>query len=516
MDSNPSGVVTVAYDASIVFWPAAALRSAAEGGGISISEPSTLQEQWPLRVFDPQDVPAVSSQPFVPRPATTPAGALRFSDDASRWQIEYSDLTLTRVIGEGAFGKVYLGRWHETDVAIKMLSSLSAFGLPSAGEVGTNAAGEAIKTLEREVALMVNMRHPNVILFMGICPEPFCIVTEYCSRGSLYDLLRSARNDSVLAQQLNWPRRLVLAMDSAKGMLYLHSHKPHVIHRDLKSPNLLVDGQWRAKVTDFNLSRLSETPSVASSVAANNPRWQAPEVIHSRDFSASGDVYAFGLILWELATWELPFEQFTQFQIILNVGEKGCRPEIPDPSSPLLRGGDFPGYADYVALMEACWAQNPKDRPGFDQIIAMLRKIVVGLGSDGGQTAPVLSEEKLPLNKVEQRRPAFVPMSNDQYNAAIHSPFEGAAEPLKSPFEGAAEPLKSPFDEAPTAAAAVVNVPANPFGEVGISPFDAPAAAALPSIKVPPSQTVVPLRVIDSATDSFEGHVVGGSSSRSK
>jgi len=505
MESAPSGVVTVAYDASIFFWPAAALRSAAERGGITISEPSSIREQWPFCVFDPQDVPSVSSQPFVPRP-TTPAGALKFSDDASRWQIEYSDLTLTRVIGEGAFGKVYLGRWHETDVAIKMLSSLTALGLPSAGEVGPNAAGEAIKTLEREVALMVNMRHPNVILFMGICPEPFCIVTEYCSRGSLYDLLKSARNDPVLAQQLSWPRRLGLAMDSAKGMLYLHSHKPHVIHRDLKTPNLLVDGQWRAKVTDFNLSRLSETPSVASSVAANNPRWQAPEVIHSRNFSASGDVYAFGLILWELATWELPFEQFTQFQIILNVGEKGGRPEIPDPSSPSLRGGDFPGYADYVALMEACWAQKPEDRPGFDQIIAMLRKIVVGLGSNVDKAAPIFSEEKLPQTKAEQRRPAIVPMSNDEYDAAIHSPFEGAA-----------VPLKSPFDEAPTIApAAVVNVPASPFGGIAISPFDAPAAAALPPVKIPPSQTVIPLRVLDSATDSFEGHVAGSSSSRSK
>jgi serine/threonine protein kinase len=497
MECSPAGIVTVAYDASVVFWPAVALRLVAEKGGIVISEPSNIEEQWPLRAFEPQDVPAVSSQSFVTRP-TSPAGALKFSDDASRWQIEYSDLTFTRVIGEGAFGQVFLGRWHETDVAIKMLSSLSALGLPSAGEASTNAAGEAIKTLEREVALMVNMRHPNVILFMGICPDPFCIVTEYCSRGSMYDLLRAARNDPALALQLNWPRRLGLAMDSAKGMLYLHSHKPHVIHRDLKSPNLLVDGQWRAKVTDFNLSRLSEAPSIASSVAANNPRWQAPEVIHSRDFSASGDVYAFGLILWELATWELPFEQLTQFQIMLTVGEKGGRPEIPQPNSPSLRGGDFPGYADYVSLMQACWAQNPKDRPGFDQIIAMLRKIVVGLGSDGGQVAPTLSKEKPSPEEVQEL--PNVPVSNDQIAATMPSPFEGAV------------PLRSPFDDAP--AAANMNVPPSLFGGgIAMSPFDMPAAAVMTPIKVTPSQTGAPLRVIDSATDSFEGHVAGSGSS---
>jgi serine/threonine protein kinase len=500
MESGPAGVVTVAYDASIAFWPAAALRSAAEEGGITISEPSNIQEQWPLRAFDPQDVPAVSAQSFVTRP-TSSAGALKFSDDASRWQIDYSDLTLARVVGEGAFGKVYLGRWHETDVAIKLLSSLSALGLPSAGEVSTNEVREAIKTLEREVALMVNMRHPNVILFMGLCPEPPCVVTEYCSRGSLYDLLRSARDDPVLAQQLNWPRRLGLAMDSAKGMLYLHSHKPPIIHRDLKSPNLLVDGQWRAKVTDFNLSRLSEAPSVASSVNANNPRWQAPEVIHSRDFSTNGDVYAFGLILWELATWELPFEQMTQFQIMLSVGEKGGRPEIPEPSSPSLRGGDFPGYADYVSLMKACWAQNPKDRPGFDQIIAMLRKIVVGLGAVGGQAAPTFSEEE----KVQpiEILPNSVPVSNEQFAAVMPSPFEGTM------------PLRSPFDEAP--AAAVVNIPPSPFGGIAMSPFDMPSVAAVPATKVSSPQTEgAPLRVIDSATDSFEGHVAGSSSHPSR
>ncbi len=498
MESGPSGVVTVAYDASILFWPAAALRSAAEEGGIVISEPSNIQEQWPLRAFDPQDVPAVAQQSFVTRP-TSPAGALQFSDDASRWQIDFSDLTLARVVGEGAFGKVYLGRWHETDVAIKLLSSLSALGLPSAGEASSNEVHEAIKTLEREVSLMVNMRHPNVILFMGICPEPFCIVTEYCSRGSLYDLLRSARNDPALARELSWPRRLSLAMDAAKGMLYLHSHKPRVIHRDLKSPNLLVDGQWRAKVTDFNLSRLSETPSVASSIAANNPRWQAPEVIQSRDFSATGDVYAFGLILWELATWELPFDQMTQFQIILTVAEKGGRPEIPEPSSPSLQGGDFPGYADYVSLMKACWAQNPKDRPGFDQIIAMLRKIVVGLGSDGqaGGAPTTLSEEEKPQHVEEQKLPSSVPVSNDQYAVVMPSPFEGTA------------PLKSPFDEAPAVA---VNIPPSPFGGIAMSPFDMPCVADSQSAKATPSQTgAAPLRVIDSATDSFEGHVAGSS-----
>ena len=92
-------------------------------------------------------------------------------------------------------------------------------------------------------------------------------------------MLRGARGNPALARQLDWSKRLGMALDAAKGMLYLHSHRPLIIHRDLKSPNLLVDKHWRVKVTDFNLSRAADAPSTTnSSVTANNPRWSAPEV----------------------------------------------------------------------------------------------------------------------------------------------------------------------------------------------------------------------------------------------
>jgi serine/threonine protein kinase len=135
----------------------------------------------------------------------------------------------------------------------------------------------------------------------------------------------------------------------------------------LQSPNLLVDRHWRVKVTDFNLSRITEAPAnVQSSVLANNPRWMAPEVIQSQLYTASSDVYAFGLIMWELACWETPFGKLSAFQIMLSVGQQGIRPEVPGPGT--LRGGPFEGYVEYVALMQACWAQAPEQRPTFDQV----------------------------------------------------------------------------------------------------------------------------------------------------
>lgn len=480
-----------------------------------------------------------------PKPQGPPDGsssdALRtlFPAAANRWLLEYRALELDAVVGEGAFGKVWRGRWQETDVAIKVFTSLAAFGLPTSsvvsGQDGAAAEGnhafnkdvkDSVKTLGREVELMMDMRHPNIILFMGICTDPPCVVTEYCSRGSLYDLLIAAREDEVLARQLHWPRRLGLALDAAKGMLYLHSHKPPIIHRDLKSPNLLVDGYWRAKVTDFNLSRLSESvPSVASSVVANNPRWHAPEIIRQHDFTMAGDVYSFGLILWELLTWELPFEHLTPFQIILLVGEKGERPLIPERTSRGVKGGVFPGYDDYIALMQSCWAQDPADRPAFDQVIASLRSIgekMTSTGIDTGPT-PVAVPMVAPLRRISSvkytsgqvdgggpgRGVAAGPsgkfsskMSQAVSNFSLNST---ATAPFPSPFESSSmssglstknnsntnangnAPAPAPTASTATAAAgggAYVSAPASPFDGPFSGAFPPPRAVA-PALQGP-------------------------------
>ncbi len=100
-----------------------------------------------------------------------------------------------------------------------------------------------------------------------------------------------------------------------QGMLQLHSHKPPILHRDLKSPNLLVDKHWRVKIADFNLSRVMEAQAVVSSISANNPRWLAPEVVTDQAYSTAADVYSFGLILWELLTWQLPWADLGPFQV---------------------------------------------------------------------------------------------------------------------------------------------------------------------------------------------------------
>ena len=139
-------------------------------------------------------------------------------------------------------------------VLMQLLPSLRA-AQPSVFiiQTGTCAHDEEMRSdravvCMQEAGMMASMRHPNVVMYLGVCLQPPCVVTEYCARGSLNDVFKRARATPALAAQLDWGRRLNMVLDAAKGMMYLHSSEPPVIHRDLKSPNLLVDKHWRIKV----------------------------------------------------------------------------------------------------------------------------------------------------------------------------------------------------------------------------------------------------------------------------
>jgi len=170
-------------------------------------------------------------------------------------------------------------------------------------------------------------------------------------------------------------------MDAAQGMLFLHTRSPPVIHRDFKSPNLLIDGSWGAKISDFNLSRIMEesTSSRTSTIGgAMNPRWLSVEVLSGAKPGPSADVFAFGVVLWELLTMEVPWES-TYPRVIVSTIQKGGRLPIPDLATLQSRWGpgssSFAKLDDYVALMQRCWAQDPGQRPAFAQVIHDLRYV---------------------------------------------------------------------------------------------------------------------------------------------
>ncbi|EIE18296.1 kinase-like protein, partial [Coccomyxa subellipsoidea C-169] len=271
------------------------------------------------------------------------------------------EMQIQKQIGEGSFGKVYLAKWKETTVAVKILTSTSG---SSDDDFPTRLPNPLLQSLEKEAGMMAAMRHPNVVLYLGVCLDPPCVVTEYCARGSLNDVLKRALYNSKYAEQLDWRVRLSMALDAAKGMNYLHTSDPPVIHRDLKSPNLLVDKHWRVKVCDFNLSRVMEESSILSSMAATNPRWLAPEILAGRGYTFSSDIYSFGIILWEFMTWRVPWHEYGPWQVRERKGSSLHKM--------LVHAVHDPGY-----LEGYCWCvQNATERPSFAEIIQVLRRLL--------------------------------------------------------------------------------------------------------------------------------------------
>lgn len=170
--------------------------------------------------------------------------------DARPWLVRWDDIEVMHPIGRGSFGAVYLATFQQTPVAVKILEgggAAAAAGAPHALALPT----AVLRRLEEEAGVMAVLRHPNVLAFMGVCTSPVCaILTEHCMRGSLSGVLAAARADPMgeAAAALTWRRRLGMALGAARGTLCLHSRSPPIIHRDLKSPNILLDQGWNAKV----------------------------------------------------------------------------------------------------------------------------------------------------------------------------------------------------------------------------------------------------------------------------
>ncbi|XP_057850097.2 probable serine/threonine-protein kinase SIS8 [Cryptomeria japonica] len=268
-------------------------------------------------------------------------------DDVAEWEIPWEDITLGERIGLGSYGEVYRGDWHGTEVAVKKF-------------LDQDISGDALEEFRSEVRIMKRLRHPNVVLFMGaITRAPnLSIVTEFLPRGSLYRLIHRPNN------QLDEKKRLRMALDVAKGMNYLHSSTPVIVHRDLKSPNLLVDKNWVVKVCDFGLSRMKHNTFLSSKSTAGTAEWMAPEVLRNEPSNEKCDVYSFGVILWELTTLQQPWGGMNPMQVVGAVGFQHRQLDIPNDMDPTI--------AD---IIRQCWHTDPKLRPSFSDIMTALRTL---------------------------------------------------------------------------------------------------------------------------------------------
>ncbi|GIM07965.1 hypothetical protein Vretimale_12047, partial [Volvox reticuliferus] len=336
--------------------------------------------------------PQVAPQlPFSPPPVVTPAAPPSQNPQLSQnCFIRSEDLRNVEQIGEGAEGVVYRGRWHHIDVAVKEMhpSSASFTHLASIGKdlsAHDPASTEDLAGLIKEVAALIDLgQHPNIIRFIGICTSPPRIVTEYYKMGSLYSLLKEARQGNIRTREkLAWDKRLIMLKDIAAGMAYLHSRD--YIHGDLRSPNVFVTEDQHLKIGDFGFARiLGKAQNHVVPARLTNPRWQAPEVYDMADpiATTAADVYSFGIIMYEMLTFRLPYDEATEDEVVKlrHTFDPSWRPHVPpDKQLPVQKSvhaeGQLPPLQAYKTLMMDCWAVDPANRPGFHKIAGRLNAL---------------------------------------------------------------------------------------------------------------------------------------------
>ncbi|EEF51112.1 map3k delta-1 protein kinase, putative [Ricinus communis] len=269
------------------------------------------------------------------------------SNSVVKCEIHWEELQLGEEIGQGSYGVVYRGIWNGSDVAVKLY-------------FGNQFKEETVQDYKKEIDIMKTLRHPNVLLFMGAVhsPERLAIVTEFMLRGSLFKTLH--KNNQVLDIR----RRLRMALDVARGMNYLHHRNPPIVHRDLKSSNLLVDRNWTVKVGDFGLSRWKNATFITAKSGRGTPQWMAPEVLRNEPSNEKSDVFSFGVILWELMTVSIPWINLNSVQVVGVVGFMDRRLELPEDLDPKV-----------ASLIRDCWQSDPGERPSFEDIIHRMTSI---------------------------------------------------------------------------------------------------------------------------------------------
>ena len=248
------------------------------------------------------------------------------------------------LIGSGAFGDVKKAYWRKTLVSVKFLKT------------NFEEKENQIISFVEEYNLLKQLRHPNILLYIGgniTGPQHF-LITEYCENGNLFEFLHG--KDSPELEDIE---RLNLALEIAQGINYLHSFNPPILHRDLKSLNILLDKNYVVKIADFGWAKLLNNHMTKM---RGTFQWMAPEVISKENYTEKADVYSFGIILWEFWSKEPPYHGIPAKEVGTKVkNDKNYRPKIPE---------DVP--REIAELMEVCWEEDPDKRPTFLEIINFL------------------------------------------------------------------------------------------------------------------------------------------------
>lgn len=288
--------------------------------------------------------------------ARAKAAALKVLD---RWTVDRSKLLIGPKFASGAHSRLFNGIYMEVPVAVKFIRQPD-------DEEDAELASQLEKQFNTEIATLSRLQHRNVIKLVGACSSPpvFCVLTEFLPGGSLRAYLHKQEHKSLPLEKI-----ISVGLDIANGMGYIHSQG--VVHRDVKPENIIFDAEWCAKIVDFGIA----CEEAYCDPLANDPgtfRWMAPEMMKHKPYGRKVDVYSFGLILWEMLTGSVPYEDLTPFQAAFAVFDKNVRPAMPSSCPAALR-----------VLIEQCWASQADKRPEFWQIVQLLEKFKMVLDRDG-------------------------------------------------------------------------------------------------------------------------------------
>lgn len=283
----------------------------------------------------------------------------RFTSASGIPRYAYKDIqkatqNFTNILGQGAFGPVYKATMPSGGVAaIKVLASDSHQGE---------------KEFQTEVSLLGRLHHRNLVNLIGYCVDKgkYMLIYEFMSNGSLSNLIYSEE------RVLNWEERLQIALDISHGIEYLHEGAvPPVIHRDLKSANILLDHFMRAKVADFGLSK-EEVFDGRNSGLKGTYGYIDPAYISTNKFTMKSDIFSFGVIIFELITAIHPHQNLMEYVNLASMSQDGVD-EILDKQ--LVGACDIQEVRELARIGHKCLHKTPRKRPSMGEVTQALLKI---------------------------------------------------------------------------------------------------------------------------------------------
>ncbi|XP_071698512.1 probable serine/threonine-protein kinase PIX13 isoform X2 [Rutidosis leptorrhynchoides] len=328
------------------------------------------------------------------------------------------------ILGEGGFGRVFKG-WVDGET---YAPSKVGIGIPVAVKKSNQDSVQGLKEWQAEVNFLGKFSHPNLVKLVGYCWEDkeFLLVYEYMQKGSLENHLFKKG-----AEPLSWSTRIKIAIGAAQGLAFLHTTEKTVIYRDFKSANILLDGEYNAKLSDFGLAKLGPVNgnSHVSTGVVGTYGYAAPEYIATGHLYVKSDVYGFGVVLLEMITG----------MRVLDTNRPGSQHNLVDWARPALPDkrkvrklmdsrleGNYPskGAAKAAELILSCLEADPKNRPDMLDVMTSLQEI----------SAIKTKPKEVKVHATQPSGPHRDRHYQSAHQSPLHMKQSGGARPERSPI----------------------------------------------------------------------------------